>query len=209
MKYTAQVVLLNEEGLVLGVSRKDNHNDFGLPGGKMEETDASLVMTAIRETLEETGLVVSNLQLVFAIHKDSFMSHTYLAEYKGEINHNEPHVVKWLPFNRLIEGSFGKYNKMVAESLEDMGIFFIKDLPMTNVVEDELRECVSKYGFIYNGLLRGKNWLGVDEIELRFRHNDGSFIDEDFYNIEMIQEVASIANKHDMNIRIPSEYLPK
>ena len=67
---TAQVVLLNEDGLVLGVSRKTNHNDFGLAGGKMEDIDNDNPMAAaIRETKEETGLDIYDLNLIFAIHK--------------------------------------------------------------------------------------------------------------------------------------------
>ena len=88
MKITAQVVLINQDGLFLGVSRKDNHYDFGLPGGKMEPIDDNdPTNTAIREVYEETGLDIYNLRLVFAMHKDGYMGYTYLANYKGEINH--------------------------------------------------------------------------------------------------------------------------
>jgi len=124
---TAQVVLLNEDGLVLGVSRKTNHNDFGLAGGKMEDIDNDNPMAAaIRETKEETGLDIYDLNLIFAIHKGGNMGYAYLAKYSGEINHNEPHVVKWVPFSTLIQGSFGKYNKLVSESLDDMGVKYTK-----------------------------------------------------------------------------------
>jgi len=120
---TAQVVLINKEGLVLGVSRKTNHNDFGLPGGKMDpEDNENPINTAIRETLEETGLRISNLKLVFAIHKSGNMGYTYMADYEGEINHNEPHVVKWVPFETLVGGSFGRYNQLVSESLDSMEV---------------------------------------------------------------------------------------
>lgn len=123
MKYTAQVILVNPQGLVLGVSRKDNHKDFGLCCGKMEKEDhGDPTNTAIREAYEETGLNVYNLRLVFAMHKDGYMCYTYLADYKGEINHNEPHVVKWVHYAELTKGSFGNYNKLVGESLEDMGV---------------------------------------------------------------------------------------
>lgn len=126
---TACVVLINKEGLVLGVSRKDDHTSMGLPGGKMEEIDKYDPMTtAIRETKEETGLDISNLRLVFAIHKNGNMGHTYLADYEGEINHDEPHVVKWVPFQLLINGSFGRYNQMVSESLDSMGIEYKKEI---------------------------------------------------------------------------------
>lgn len=123
---TAQVVLINNEGLVLGVSRKTNHNDFGLPGGKMDpEDEGDPTNTAIRECKEETGLDISNLKLVFAIHKGGNMGYTYIAKYNGEINHNEPHVVKWVEFQTLVRGSFGRYNQLVAESLDDMDIDYV------------------------------------------------------------------------------------
>jgi 8-oxo-dGTP pyrophosphatase MutT (NUDIX family) len=123
---SAQVVLINEEGLVLGVSRKHDHNDFGLVGGKQDPEDGGDPMvTAIRECKEETGLDVYDLKLVFAIHKGGNMGFTYLAKYSGEINHNEPHVVAWLPFQTLVRGSFGRYNQLVAESLDDMDVDYV------------------------------------------------------------------------------------
>lgn len=127
MKISAQVVLINEEGLVLGVSRKDNHEDFGLPGGKMDPEDDDVTDAAIREVKEETGLDIYNLQLIFAMHKNGYMGYIYLAKYKGEINHNEPHVVKWVLFDTIMRGSFGKFNTLVSESLEDLGIEYNKD----------------------------------------------------------------------------------
>ena len=51
MKICATVILINDEGYVLGVSRKDNHDDMNLPGGKSEiEDDNNPMKTAIRET---------------------------------------------------------------------------------------------------------------------------------------------------------------
>ena len=126
MKKSAQVVLINEDGLVLGVSRKTNHNDFGLPGGKQDPEDKDEIAAAIRETKEETGLDIYDLQLVFAMHKNGYMGYTYLAKYSGEINHNEPHVVKWVPFQVIMQGSFGRFNELVSESLDDMEIYYKK-----------------------------------------------------------------------------------
>ena len=124
MKQAVQVVLLNEVGEVLAVSRKDDHNDFGLIGGKVDPEDNSTEDAAIRETKEETGLDITNLRLIFSMHKDGYMGYTYLADYSGEINTNEPHVVKWTNFKTITEGSFGYWNKLVAESLSSMGINF-------------------------------------------------------------------------------------
>jgi ADP-ribose pyrophosphatase YjhB (NUDIX family) len=125
MNITAQLVIINEDGNVLCVSRKDNHEDWGLPGGKMENwDDNNPKKCAIRETIEETGIRTYDLQLVFAIHKHGSMSYTYLAKAFSDstINHDEPHVVKWGTFTDLMNGSFGEYNKLVHESLIDMGV---------------------------------------------------------------------------------------
>jgi 8-oxo-dGTP pyrophosphatase MutT (NUDIX family) len=120
---TAHIVIINEQGLVLGVSRKDDHTNFGLPGGKMDDVDFNDPMvTAIRETREETGLEVYGLELIFATHMGGKMGYTYLAKFKGEINTDEPHLVEWVPFQRLINGGFGKYNQLVYDALVSKGV---------------------------------------------------------------------------------------
>ena len=102
------------------------HSDFGLVGGSMDPEDGGdPKVTAIRECKEETGLDIYDLQLVFSIHKGGNMGYTFLAKYKGEINHNEPHVVQWVPFRTLVRGRFGRYNQLVAESLDDMDIDYV------------------------------------------------------------------------------------
>lgn len=127
MKGTVQVVLINPEGYVLGVSRKDNHEDFGLAGGSLEDYDKSAEEGAIRETLEETGISIYNLKLIYAKgHRDGRMGYTYLADYIGDINYDfekEPHIVKWTTFDKLIEGTFGEWNKQTYQSLVNLGVF--------------------------------------------------------------------------------------
>lgn len=121
---SVQIVLLNEKGEVLSVSRKDNHNDMGLIGGKRESVDKTLIDAAIRECKEETGLDIKNLRMVFAMCKDGYMGYTYLADYDSnqELKTDEPHVIKWTGFKTIIDGSFGKWNALVAESLINLGI---------------------------------------------------------------------------------------
>lgn len=122
---TVQVVVLNKKGEVLAVSRKDNHKDFGLPGGKVETYDKSLKMAAIREVKEETGVHIYNLELIFAMHRNGKMGYTYLADYEGEINFDEekePHVVEWLGYQQVIDGKFGEWNSLVYEALKSKGI---------------------------------------------------------------------------------------
>jgi 8-oxo-dGTP pyrophosphatase MutT (NUDIX family) len=94
-KSSAHVVVLNNNGQVLCVSRKDDHNDFGLPGGKIEKKDISNKAAAIRETLEETGIIVKEAKLIYAEHRRGSMGYTYLAtEWYGDIETEEPHIVK-------------------------------------------------------------------------------------------------------------------
>ena len=123
MNGTVQVVLVNKEGLVLGVSRKTDHNDFGLVGGSLEDYDLTPEAGAIRETKEETGLDISNLKLVYLkASSDGRVGYTYIAEWSGDIAYDEPHVVKWTTFSELIKGSFGRWNLEVYHSLLNLGI---------------------------------------------------------------------------------------
>ena len=127
-KISAQVVIINKDGNILCVSRKYDHTKMGMPGGKMEEYDLEEPrLTAVRETFEETGIMInaSDLELVFATHKGGRLSYTFLAsKYTGEINFNEPHAVEWIGFKSLIDGPFGEYNKQVHDSLLDMRVKF-------------------------------------------------------------------------------------
>ena len=123
MNGTVQVVLLNPDGLVLGVSRKTDHNDCGLVGGSLENYDVTPELGAIRETKEETGLDISNLKLVYLkASSDGRVGYTYIAEWTGDIAYDEPHVVKWTTFSELIKGSFGRWNLEVYHSLLNLGI---------------------------------------------------------------------------------------
>ena len=118
MKKAVQVILINPEGLILAVSRKDNHNNFGLIGGKVDpEDNDDIKAAAIRETKEETGLDIYNLRIVYSTFWDTRMQYTFLADYKGDIKTSEPHIVKWVPFSKVIEGSFGDFNKRVWNEL--------------------------------------------------------------------------------------------
>ena len=62
MKEAVQIVILNKNNEILAVSRKDNHEDFGLPGGKVDPEDLTLLDAIQREVKEETGIV--NLEII-------------------------------------------------------------------------------------------------------------------------------------------------
>lgn len=108
----AVVALIYQDELftssVLGVSRKDNHNLFGLPGGKVDEGE--LVYDAmVREIFEETGLTVKNaLPFFFREHNEYYVSVYLILEYEGNISTNESGVVKWVDFDTINKGPFGE-----------------------------------------------------------------------------------------------------
>lgn len=93
---------------ILGVSRKDNPNLMGLPGGKVDEGE--LVYDAmVREVYEETGLTVKNaLPFFFREHLDFYVSVYLILDYEGVISTNEAGVVKWVDFDMLNKGPFGE-----------------------------------------------------------------------------------------------------
>lgn len=125
INFAVQAVILDKEGNVLCVSRKDNHNDFGLPGGKVDDTDLSTEDAIKREVLEETGLIIDmdSAFMIFAMHRSKYMGYTYLiTDWSGVIETNEPHIVKWGTFGDISKGSFGSWNTLVTQSLESLGV---------------------------------------------------------------------------------------
>jgi 8-oxo-dGTP pyrophosphatase MutT (NUDIX family) len=116
----AVCVILEKNGKILGVSRKDNHEDFGLIGGKMDPTDPTPEYAAIRETKEETGLDIYNLKLIDNRDWGGYLQHCFVANFSGRIDYDksvETHQVEWLDPGVIVTGSFGEYNDIVFRKL--------------------------------------------------------------------------------------------
>lgn len=106
------------DGKVLGVSRKTDPNDFGLPGGKVDEGE-TLYDAMVREVKEETGLTVLKAKPLFFREDTDFVAVVYLVEqYYGEISTEETGAVKWIDFEVLKQGSFGDYNTMLEQQIQ-------------------------------------------------------------------------------------------
>jgi 8-oxo-dGTP diphosphatase len=107
-------------GKILGVSRKDNSKDFGLPGGKVDEGE-TLYEAMVREVYEETGLVVKQAMPFFFREDTEYVAVVYLVqEYEGEIQTTESGKVEWIDFETLMQGSFSEYNTKLYEHISKM-----------------------------------------------------------------------------------------
>lgn len=112
--------LINKEGKVLVVSRKDNSETIGLPGGKVDEGETPL-MAAIRELKEETGLDAEELQIAYTgicEGPKSFMTRCYLCQASGELKDPEGLNPRYVDKGLLLTNSpFSDYNEFVIYSV--------------------------------------------------------------------------------------------
>jgi 8-oxo-dGTP pyrophosphatase MutT (NUDIX family) len=112
-------LIFNNQNEILCVSRKNNHQMFGLPGGKVEKKDNSLIDALKREVKEETGLdVIGQPILLYAKCENNSMGYTYLCQVDSfDFNTDEPHVVKWGIWDDITkETFFSKWNLAVKDS---------------------------------------------------------------------------------------------
>lgn len=118
----AVALIFNRVGKILSVSRKHNHNDKGLPGGKLDEGE-TFEEAIIREVFEETGLHIKVIELIYDTEdrQDSNREvKTFLCEITDEeiptefsnLDEKETGKVEWVSWEELISGSsFGEYNR--------------------------------------------------------------------------------------------------
>lgn len=137
IKYCAQIIIIHPlTREILGVSRKTDHNDFGLCGGKWDEGDLSPAHTAIREMLEEIGLIRTIDELIEVYGEESYQGlkqHTFLMVFdpdKDILSTDEPHVIKWCKPEVLMAGSFGDFNERAFKAI---GLY--KEAVVTEVVQ--------------------------------------------------------------------------
>jgi 8-oxo-dGTP pyrophosphatase MutT (NUDIX family) len=111
----AGVLIVNEKNEVLLQQRTDN-NMWGIPGGALELGEL-LEETAKREVLEETGLIVSNLD-PFGTYSGEKMHHIYP-------NGDEVYIVSSVYITRDYDGEL----KLDKDESKELRFFNIDDMP--------------------------------------------------------------------------------
>lgn len=103
---------------ILGVSRKNDPDSWGLIGGKVEENELE-IDAAIREAKEETGIDIFNLERLYeGYDSGNWWTITYTARYKGTPRKMEEGNVDWITWDHLFSGPFKEYSKMVKGKYE-------------------------------------------------------------------------------------------
>lgn len=117
MKAFGVSVLIHKDGMFLGVARRKDPNDFGLPGGKVDANETE-EEAAIRECFEETGVKISNLKEVNRRNVGPDEACTFTCDWENDpaTQPGEPEC-KWVTAETLTKGVFGEYNSNLLKKM--------------------------------------------------------------------------------------------
>jgi 8-oxo-dGTP pyrophosphatase MutT (NUDIX family) len=127
----AGVMIIIRDGLMLGISRRNDPSKYGFLGGKYDfiAGDRDTNDTAIREAKEEAGIQVISTEHIFTrvepkespTGEDFFVYCYYATAWKGEPRDSEEGHVKWLTQAELTSpeiGAFADYNARTLEAFK-------------------------------------------------------------------------------------------
>ncbi len=107
------IVHPTDQDFVLGMTLRNEPNDWVLPGGKVISGESPEETTA-RLTYEKTGIYpyVKIKPLLVGLNSINSIQAcaNYLAyDYDGNIKPPKERLVEWVPWNRVVAGTFGQY----------------------------------------------------------------------------------------------------
>lgn len=114
------------------VSRPENPEQFGIPGGKLELGE-SAIRAAIREVYEETGIRLNGDDLHMLLSKDVPSRREPDVTYRTccyvnrgvvrELDYKSPEglTLKWVEPWQIVQPPYAYYNAMVYSNLCDAG----------------------------------------------------------------------------------------
>ena len=131
MKQACVMLVLNKDGLILAVSRRNDPTKFGFPGGKLEFQE-QLYLAAVRETQEETNVKVGGCTPIYDAlepkeSEDGEDFHTtcfYAIVWKGTPQDSEEGKVRWMTSAQLTSPELGAFPAYNAKALENFKIRF-------------------------------------------------------------------------------------
>lgn len=105
------VLHVRHDGKVLAVARRGTLDQWGLPGGKLEQNESPLGAAA-RELIEETGMIALFHQEIYRGMDDlGNVVVTYVVkEVIGGLEQGDAGPVEYVPWGHLTNGPFGRYN---------------------------------------------------------------------------------------------------
>lgn len=131
MPLSVFAVVMRKDGKILGVTRRncqflDKNTYFGLPGGKVNETDPSLEYAIHRELNEETGLIGHSPFIVHSSfyrsafgNRNKYIATAFCFTSISGVLQNQPNegILAWVPPSLLIKPPYGDYNKRVFDDM--------------------------------------------------------------------------------------------
>lgn len=127
---TIDIAIVSEDYKKVLLAKKPNEEHFRFPGGFVDIDDENLIQTVKRETLEETGLEVKDIQYITSLQVDDW-------RYRNEIDRK---IMTHFHIAKRLQGIPMPLDDLAEGELREFEIFNIKDTDVMKVHLPLLKE---------------------------------------------------------------------